>query len=505
MAIAACFLRFSLWPLAWVAFVPILLSLSGGISRRRALRVGLVAGLATNIPAFAWLVQTIHVFGGFPRWLSVFFYLSLSVYSAVQFVLFALAVRRTGAGPCAIYPALHWVGLEFFYPALFPWRLANCQLEVPVLLQVGDLTGPFGLSFVMVWGSGVLARGIARGCREARLPFLLWLAALGGVLGYGAWRLPAIEAAMEAAPALRLGLVQGNLSIAQKQDVRYLEGNLDNYRKLSNELTPVPDLMIWPESVITDPLPRSLAQLSPAGRDILGLRRPLLAGALTFDRDARGAARFFNSVVLFDADGRVLGMSDKQILMPFGEYMPFGSLLPWLKRVSPRTGDFQAGSEVVPLDVPGIGRFAPLNCYEDLRAPIARRAVRDGRAELLFAVANDGWFGDTMAPYQHEALALWRAIENRRFLVRVTNTGVTDVIEPTGRVRQRLPVFAPAATVAEVRRLRLDSPYTRLGDWFAWLVTVTAIAVLLTSAGSRDRSEPPSLLRSRGQGLASPR
>ncbi|MBI2963805.1 MAG: apolipoprotein N-acyltransferase [Deltaproteobacteria bacterium] len=497
LGIAACFLRFSLWPLAWVAFAPILLSLRGETSRSRAVRLGLVAGLATNVPAFAWLVETIHLFGGFPLWLSTLFYLSLSLYSAMQFVLFALAVQRTGPGPAAIYPALYWVSLEFFYPNLFPWRLANSQLEVPTLLQVGDLTGPFGLSLLMVWGSGVLARGIAHGARAAAVALLLWLAALGAVLGYGSWRLPRIEAAMEAAPPVRLGLVQGNLSIEEKGDVRYLEGNLDTYRRLSEALAPAPDVVIWPESVITEALPRDLAQLSPAGREILGLRRPLFAGALTFARDDAGEPRFFNSVLLFDAEGRVLGMSDKQILMPFGEYMPLASLLPWLKRASPQTGDFQAGSRVIPLDVPGVGRFAPLNCYEDLRASIARRAIRDGDAEVLLAVANDAWFGDTMAPYQHEALALWRAVENRRFLVRVTNTGVTDVIEPTGRVRRRLAVFEPAAAVEKVSRLRVSSPYTQLGDWFAWWVTATAVAVLLTSAGRRGRSERPSRPRRR--------
>jgi apolipoprotein N-acyltransferase len=252
-------------------------------------------------------------------------------------------------------------------------------------------------------------------------------------------------------------------------------------------------VVIWPESVISEALPRTLRNLSPAGRDILGLTRPLFVGALTYEGDP-SAPRFFNSVVLFDAEGRVVGMSDKQILMPFGEYMPFGSLFPWLKQLSPQTGDFQAATEVVPLGVPGVARFAPLNCYEDLRAAIARHATRDGRAEILFAVANDGWFGDTVAPFQHEALAVWRAVENRRFLVRVTNTGVTDVVDPAGRVLVRLPVFAEAATVAEVRRMHTLTPYTRFGDWFAWTVTVLA-ATIPFAARLRGRSESPSPLR----------
>jgi apolipoprotein N-acyltransferase len=490
---AAPFLNFSLWPLGWVSFAPLVIAFTTSRSRRESIALGLVTGLSINVPAFAWLVHTIHVFGGFPRWLSAFFYGALSTYSSLELVLFALAVRRLGFGPLALWPALCWVALEFFFPNLFPWRIANGQLEVPALMQIGELTGPFGLSLVMVWMARAIAQALVTGFGVARRSLAFSAGASVAVALYGVVRLPAIDQAVLAAPVVRLGIVQGNLTIEEKLDARYLEGNLDTYRRLSLGLSPPSDVVIWPESVITEPLPRTLRSLSPEGRDLLGLTRPLFAGALTYEGDPQ-APRFFNSVLLFDADGRVLGMSDKQILMPFGEYMPLGSVFPWLKRLSPQTGDFQAASEVVPLEVPGVGRFAPLNCYEDLRAPIARHATRHGRAEILFAVANDGWFGDTVAPYQHEALAIWRAIENRRFLVRVTNTGVTDVVDPAGRVLLRLPVFQPAATVAEVRRLGMITPYTRFGDWFAW--TVTAVVVSGLAAGSRARSGPPSRPRS---------
>jgi apolipoprotein N-acyltransferase len=166
--------------------------------------------------------------------------------------------------------------------------------------------------------------------------------------------------------------------------------------------------------------------------------------------------------------------------MPFGEYLPFATFFPSLRSLSPMTGDFEAGTEVRPLDVPGVGRLAPLNCYEDLLAPIARRAVAALDPEFLFAVANDAWFGDTVAPYQHEALALWRAVENRRFLVRVTNTGVTDVIDAAGRVVLRMPTFTEAATVAEVKGLAgTTTPYTRFGDVFGWSATILALAGVL--------------------------
>jgi apolipoprotein N-acyltransferase len=490
-AIAASFLDFSLWLVAWLAFVPILVALDAPLGKRPAAAIGFAAGMATNVPAFFWLVHTIHVFGGFPMSVSLGFYLVLSMFASLEFVVFALLLRRTGLGPAAVCPAVFWVTLEFFFPNLFPWRLANAERDVPVLLQIGDVTGPFGLSFVMLSASGAIARALRHGIRDARTAFGFAIAGIVAILGYGAWRLPAIDRAVAAAPKVRLGIVQGNLTIEEKSDVRYFEGNLDTYRELTEALEPKPDVVIWPETVITEPLPRTLESLTPAGRSLLGLHWPLLTGALTYDADARGE-RFFNSVLLFDADGRLRGFSDKQILMPFGEYMPLGSTFPILKSFSPQTGDFQAGTEATPLEVPGVARFAPLNCYEDLRAPIARRAVVDGRTDILFAVANDGWFGDTMAPYQHEALALWRAIENRRYLVRVTNTGVTDVVDPTGRVTLRLPVFQPASAVVDVARLERFTIYGRFGNWFAWVVSASAFAALWFSGESRDRSERPS-------------
>lgn len=471
LSIAACFLRFDLWPLAWVAFVPVLIALSRARSWREAARVGWIAGLATNVPAFSWLVGTIHHFGGFPIGVSFLFYLALSLYSAVQFVLFALAVRRAGFGPFGLWPALVWVSLEFLYPNLFPWRMAHTQLQVPTFLQVGELTGPFGLSLVIVWLSASIALAAERGVRNARSAFVLAVMTAAGVWVFGLVRLPVVDQAMAEAPGIRVGVIQGNLSLEEKGDIRFFESNLSTYRRLSEALASKVDVTIWPETVIAAPIPREMKELPSAAVTQLGISGPLLTGALTYAGTPE-APRYFNSVILVDRDGGIRGMSDKQILMPFGEYLPLGSFFPSLKRLSPMTGDFEAGTSVTLLDVPHAGRFAPLNCYEDLISSIARRAVREGRAEVLFAVANDAWFGDTAAPFQHEALALWRAIETRRFLVRVTNTGVTDVIEPTGRIRLRLPVFEPATAACEIKRLRVDTFYARYGDVFAWLVVI---------------------------------
>lgn len=473
--IAACFLRFELFPLAWVAFVPLLWSLAQATSRREAVVIGLVAGLVTNVPAFYWLVYTIHVFGGFGYPLAVFFYLCLSLYASMQFVLFALGWWQTGSGPLALAAPLLWVSLEFLYPNLFPWRMANCQFHAPLLLQVGDLTGPFGLSFVMLWISAALAELLNRPRRVA--PLLAALGATFAVVLYGVFRLPMIDSAMQAAPSARVGLVQGNVSIEEKGDVHYFEVNLGKYQQLSEGLQRDVDVIVWPETVSQRWVETSSRRLEGKENPFDDLRSHLIFGGLAFRLLGPRDAEEFNSAFLIGPGGEVLGRYDKRILMPFGEYIPLASYFPSLKSLSPETGGFTAGTRVSVFDVGGKVSIGQLICYEDLLASMSRHTTQAG-AEVLLNILNDAWYGDTVAPYQHQALALWRAIENRRYLLRGSNTGVTSIIDPAGRIVAEGGLFRPEVVTGNVRRLQLRSVYTRVGDVFAWLV-VSAAGLLL--------------------------
>jgi len=475
--IAAAFLDFRLFPLAWVAFVPLLYRLGRAQTRREAVLIGAVAGLTTNVPAFYWLVYTMHVFGGFAVPIAAFFYACLSIYSACQFVLFALGMRAVGFGPLGLAVPVLWVGLEFLYPNLFPWRLANSQFHLPVLTQIGDLTGPFGLSFVMLWVGAGITTALMRPRRWA--PLLAALTATAAVAGYGAWRMPIVQAAIDAAPVVRAGLVQGNVGIIEKGDAALFDINVERYRRLSEALESQVDLLVWPETVAEWWVPAAATHLDVEDNPLPGLKRFLIYGGLAFERDRtqRDQARKYNSAFLIGAGGRVIGRYDKQVLMPFGEYLPGASLIPQLASLSPQTGDFTPGGRLVTLDVPGLVRVAPLICYEDVPARIARGMTRIG-AEALLTMYNDAWFGPSAAPYQHEALALWRAIENRRYFLRVGNAGVSGVIDPFGRVVARLGNFTEEVLRAEIRPLRITTFYTRCGDVFAWAVAVAAVAMV---------------------------
>jgi apolipoprotein N-acyltransferase len=477
LLIAAPWLDFSLWPLAWVAFTPLLLALTHAGSRREALRLGFLAGLTTNVPAFAWLVYTIHTFGGFPWPLAVLFYALLSAASALQFVLFAWGFRALRFGPLGLAVPVLWVMLEFVFPNLFPWRMGNSQLEATVLLQSGDLAGPYLLSFVVVWASTGLALALRAPRRLAPLAAAAGAAAL--LLGYGLWRMPAVQAAIDAAPVVPVGLVQGNIGIREKGNVALFDINLDTYRTLSAPLQERVELLIWPESVAQEWVEDGVERLPAAAHPYPGTRAFLVYGGLAYGYpQGGGRARLYNSAFLVDGEGTVYGRYDKRVLIPFGEYIPGASLIPGLYALSPQTGQFTPGEALVTLDVPGTLRLAPLICYEDVPAGIAR-AMTGAGAELLLTIFNDAWFGNSMAPYQHEAIAVWRAIENRRYFVRVGNAGVTGVVDPFGRVLDRLGMFTAETLRAEVRPLRVATLYTRFGDVFAWSVTTLACGWLL--------------------------
>jgi apolipoprotein N-acyltransferase len=472
--IAACFLRFALFPLAWVAFVPLLWAVRHTTTARDAARVGFIAGLATNLPAFYWLVYTIHVFGGFGYPLAVFFYVCLTLFTSCEFVVFALALRRTGPGPMALAAPALWVTLEFLYPNLFLWRMAHCQFHAPLLMQIGDLTGPYGLSFVMLWVAAALALLPDQPRRVG--PLLAAVAAVVAVVLYGVLRMPVIDRAMAVAPTFRVALVQGNVSIQEKGDVRYFDINLEKYQELSEPLQASTDVIVWPETVSQRWVEDGTTRLEGKDNPFDDLRTNLIFGGLAFrphgrPRDSlRERPEEFNSAFLVGPAGVVLDRYDKHILMPFGEYIPLASYFPAIATLSPETGSFTAGTGVAVFDIPGKARIGPLICYEDLLASMSRQATQAG-AEVLLNILNDAWYGNTAAPYQHQALALWRAIENRRYLLRGSNSGVTSIIDPVGRIVAEGQLFSAEVVSGTVQRLRLTTFYTRYGDAFAWLVT----------------------------------
>jgi apolipoprotein N-acyltransferase len=491
--LAAPFLLPILFPLAWVAFVPLFWAIRGARNLRAAIFCGWLAGFFAHLIGFYWLVYTINVFGGFPYPVSAIVFLVYASLQGLEVAIFALLVRGMGFGPWQIFPALFWVSIEFFFPLLFPWRLANSQSSFSWFVQTADLVGPYGASFLLMWCNAIVAELLFTKER-GRKPRWLAAAACGACivasLMYGWLRLNQLTAQMKTAAKLTVAAVQANIGVGMKWDPKQMDENLNAHIRLTQGINGA-QLILWPESAIEEWLPENLPALPAQFVESLRLKNAyFIFGARSYSGSPKAPhPKAFNTAFLTDSRGVVRGRYHKQVLLAFGEYIPFSGLLGLLPGM-PFVEGFTAGDGPGTLDLPGGERIAPLICYEDLMPELSRRFVREGKANLLVNLTNDAWYGKTVAPWQHARLAKWRAIETRRSLLRVTNTGVTVFINAKGEMVEALPIFIPAVLKTQVDILEGETFYVRFGDWFAWGITLVVVAIVLVQF-SRGRATSP--------------
>ncbi|HXV83594.1 MAG TPA: hypothetical protein VEG60_27370 [Candidatus Binatia bacterium] len=234
--LAIPFLAPILFPLTWVAFVPLFGTISRAHSLPAAVFYGWLAGFFAHLIGFYWLVYTINVFGGFPYPVSVLVFLLYAALQAIQMAIFALLVRSIGFGPWQIFPALFWVALEFLFPLLFPWRLANTQSSFSWFIQTADLTGLYGASFLLMWSNAIVAGLLFKtgsGSRAQWIPATVCAACVVASAIYGSVRLRQVTAQMNAASKLSVAAVQGNIDVGMKWDPKQMTANLEAHTQLT--------------------------------------------------------------------------------------------------------------------------------------------------------------------------------------------------------------------------------------------------------------------------------
>jgi apolipoprotein N-acyltransferase len=261
--------------------------------------------------------------------------------------------------------------------------------------------------------------------------------------------------------------------------VKYLDPDrfLREYQEMSRKLaaTMALDLIVWPESVYIVHLTSPEKQLPP---DLLGgLHTPTLFGAI-LRIDQNSSPRFYNSAVLANGIGQVLGTYDKMVLVPFGEFIPFGDIFPWLYSWSPFSSRLWPGENDEPLLL-GRHVLSVSMCYEDIFPVQIRMLMTGGRhrqiPEAMFNLTDDSWYGNTVEPMEHLVLASFRAIEHRRPLVRATNTGVSAIIDPVGRLNHRSAQWARETLVGRIPMMHGRTVYAILGDWIGWLCAILGL------------------------------
>ncbi len=459
------------WPCLFLFVVPLWWSLSTGPSPAgTAAGLGFVFGFTAFAGGHLWLLALIGPYldgrfaTGIALWVvyGTWFALAFAVYGAL------VHAARVRGWPFALAAIAPLVVVEWLQPQIFPLYAGNGLVAVPVLAQTADLGGPLLLTALLL-GANLVVFETWRWMEGYRpRPTVVWTVGAGcalATIGYGLVRMSALDDLTARAPSLRVGLVQANLDVRAKDRLGVLahREHLAQTRELLASIDV--DLVVWPESAYVRGIRRPLPIASrPIVADVAV---PLLFGASgTMEVDGRKVKS--NSVFLAREDGLIAEVYDKNLLIPLAESLPFRGALPFLTRLFPHAEEFLAATTTPALAF-GPWRLATPICYEAIRPEFVRRMMAEARPHLLVTLANDAWFGDSQEPWLHLGLAQLRAIEHRRWLVRATNSGVSALVDPAGRIVARTGLLTRENLTGTVHPLEGTTLYARLGDWPGWL------------------------------------
>jgi apolipoprotein N-acyltransferase len=486
--------RFDVGFLAWVGIAPLLWTLK----RQGAVRggvLGLIFGYVFGAGTFAWLNG---VAGVTPFRFSILV-LAFSLYYAVFGSLYAVAARPLGRWMIVAAPAL-WVALEYLRSNLgvfaLPWNLlAHSQYRYLAVIQLADLTGVYGISFVLLVTNELLSQSPEL-ARKRRLLLRQGLAVglmITVFLIYGWYQLRAIPAA--AGERFRIALVQANVVPRSDMTSKERMVQLGAYGRLTmNAKTHDPALIVWPSSSLPAPLSFWMVRV-PVNFFAQKAGVPLLiggAGGEKFATPEPGQRRYSNSEFLISPSGQIEAQYNKIHLTPFTEYVPLNGTIVWPRWITTLDKSFVRGDTYTLFQV-GAARFGTPICWENAFPDVFRRFVRDG-ANLMVSVTNEGLFGETSAPHQTLAMNVFRAVENRVAVARSATTGVSAFIGPTGAILSRVQdatgrdTFVSGILVADVPLSSRKTFYTMHGDVFAQAVTGGALIVVVMALVHRRRA-----------------
>jgi apolipoprotein N-acyltransferase len=493
LLVVACFPRFDTHWLVWVALVPLLLAMERG-GPWRAMLLAQLTGVIFFVGVFEWIWQV-------PAY-NILDEVMLGLYLALYFALWALGVRWLSARtlvPVALTAPALWVGLEYVRSHAgflsLPWMLlGHSQYQQPVMLQIASITGVYGLSFLIVVVNVAVAQLFIRRPTTWRAVPGATVYALGSlavVLAYGLLVLSA-----EPAPErLRVAAVQGNIPQNVKFDAAHRQLTLDRYASLTREAARQGVALIaWPETAMPGDVEHDPRLLQPVRQLAIDVGVPLLVGSSEHAKftNREAGPRRFNSMVLFSPRGHIVDVYRKIRLVPFGEYEPLAGIITWPAIVASSMGNSLAGDRQTIFTIDGVG-VASTICWENIFPDLVRQFVRDG-ARVVVNATNEAWFQDSGAPRQFLAISVFRAAENRISVLRVANTGISAVIDPYGRIVERLrgpdgrDVFVAGVLTASLPVTRQPTLYTRFGDVFA-LALLGGAALLVLVTGIRQTLE----------------
>lgn len=465
---------------AFFALVPLLFSIRNE-APKQALGKGFAAGFVHSMTLYTWVVYTMHVYGYLSYIYCVPVLVLLATYLACYSAAVSFAASYFRARPfvMALFFAVAWICGDYARGVLFtgfPWAfLGYSQHQNLVMIQAADLGGVYIVTFAAVlfngflfWSASTVADTVKSGRRipgiKAFGAFSVFVVFFAFYVHYGYSRMNEVGKNESNAEKSKIAMIQGNIDQSVKWEPSYQIFTIEKYMAMTRRIAVTnPDFVIWPETaapfyfMYDKILTRSfLNSVRETGMDIVfGSPRVVFNGE---------TPQYFNSVYSMDREGRILGRYDKTHLVPFGEYTPLKEWLPFIGKMVPLEGDFSTGEPGKLIDTATL-KLGVQICYEIIFPGLSRLMVANG-ADIIVNVTNDAWFGKTGAPVQHFASSVFRAVENRKAMVRAANTGYSALVLPSGAVDSKTGLFKDEIRLWYVPVMKEASYYTRHGDVF---------------------------------------
>ncbi|MDD5542314.1 MAG: apolipoprotein N-acyltransferase [Acidobacteriia bacterium] len=508
--LALVFPKFNLNWLCWFALLPLFFVLLQPISLKSALGYTTLSGVVFYAILLYWVMQVIHQYGEQSWPIAALVWLVLVAYNALFFAVFGFLARKlliqnyflgSMLRPSVIQisvlnslvVAALWVAVEFartYFLTGFPWCLLGYGLVKQLgIMQVATVTGIYGISFLICLVNLLLAHALY----QKKQPLFFGAAILLGLVltgdfGFHAWLVQhpfeyVPETTQLPASVHRVAILQLNIP----QDTDWGPTTLDAWVSKLDEMIQhsQAELIVMPENPAPFYLPddpRFTRELRFATQQA---GATVVAGVIMGHKTQSGNAGVFNSAATLDPSGRLTSEYDKRHLVPFGEYIPWRNVVSWAGKLTQEVSDFSPGENYT-LSLINQNRAAVMICYEAIFPHLVRQFTRRG-AEVLINITNDGWYGFSAAPYQHFEMARVRAIENRRYLIRAANTGISAIVDPYGRVLDQT-ALGQQSILRGVYEYRTDMTiYARFGDVFAWICVLLSIVFLAWGFAKRIR------------------
>lgn len=488
--------QLNLWWLMWISHIPVLYWLKGR-STKFGFYWGYLTGIIINAGGYYWIAELSQTFGGLPIWMG---FIILMLHSLLVGFIWAV----WGMLVCALSKryTVQWVAptamvcAEFFMPRIFPAYMGNCQYPFLEIMQIADIFGMGAVTWILYRFNTELSEAVYRWRQKIRFErihlqrIIITVFLVVTPYIYGVIRIPQVDQAMQDAAKIKVGVVEADIGILSTESRSKRQNHLLILQQMSQQLAQQgAELIIWSESAyrvrgfsthtqkmpvtdlpLVDDYRIDLAEevsRSDRSAPLRGFKTALLFGASSYQRQKGQKTKRYNSAWLIDKESQVLGRYDKIYRLVFGEYIPLGETFPKIYNLLPYASHTSKGESVHSLTLPREDgtqiNLGILICYEGI-IPEFNRGLLDSNPDMLINITNDDWFGLSAERYLHFVLALPRAIESRRPMIRSTLTGVSAIIDANGRILDWTSPKDPEVLLGDIPLMRAPTLYMSIGD-----------------------------------------